>query len=360
MSLIKINNDQTVLNTVLDYENYFEDIFKVIDFPQKWKKEMSFEIEVKKSFLRGLIRYSQSSIKLVERIRKISKEKFDENDNLNWLSLPYPMIHLPGDQIESGVYHYDGKQKNFYTCWIPLINYEYNSLSFFKFQNKFIDLISPILVRSNLCKMLSSQIRGKQGNIFFWTGNHIHKGNLNTSNKTSIAVQFKLTKDVYEYEQTSSMHKTIKENENYINFDKDEIKNLFDEYYQIILDIKQNHNNKDYKKQIKEVLKDFYKQSLPISFALSVLSQRLNTHKKFFNSFYASQEFLEILDLISIAIGSANLISLERLKKKFKNLKDLKELLEDLNIFNSIPFETSQFNLILNKDGIVTEQQFRA
>ena len=48
--------------------------------------------------------------------------------------------------------------------------------------------------------MASSKIKAEQGNVFFWNGKLIHKGNLNTSNKTSMAVQFKLTKDVYVYE----------------------------------------------------------------------------------------------------------------------------------------------------------------
>ena len=114
MSPIKINYDKEVFESVSQYKNYLTDITESINFPETWKKELSFEIEIKKSFLRGIIRYSQPTISLIERIRNISKNRFDENDNLNWMSLPYPMIHLPGDQIERGVYHYDDRQNNFY------------------------------------------------------------------------------------------------------------------------------------------------------------------------------------------------------------------------------------------------------
>ena len=359
MSPIKINHDKEVFESVSQYKDYLTDITESINFPETWKKEQSFEIEIKKSFLRGIIRYSQPTISLIERIRNISKNRFDENDNLNWMSLPYPMIHLPGDQIERGVYHYDDRQNNFYTCWIPLINYEYNSLSFFKFQNKLVELFSPILLRSNLCEVASSKIKAEQGNVFFWNGKLIHKGNLNTSNKTSMAVQFKLTKDVYVYEQTSSLHKKIDLNENFMNFSKSEIQNLFDEYYEINLEIKKDQDNKDYKKAIKNILKNFNKKSLPISFALSLLSQRIATHKKFFTDFHITPSFTEVLDLVSIVIGSANLISLHRLKTKLNNLNELEKLLKDLNIFNAIPFETSQFKSILSNNNFLSNNHFR-
>lgn len=342
MSLIKINHDQSVFDIVTDFQSYFENISQAIDFPNKWNKQTCFEIEIKKSFLRGLIRYSHSSICLIRHIKKIYNQQFNNNDNLNWLSLPYPMIHLPKDQVERGIYHYDEKKKHFYTCWIPLIDYEYNSLSFFKYQNKFVELLSPILLRSNLCEVASSKIKAKKGNVFFWKGKHIHKGNLNISNTTSMAVQFKLTKDVYVYEQSSSLQNKIDLNENFMNFSKSEIRNLFDEYNKVILEIKKNKVNKDYKKGIKNILKDFNKKSLPISFALSLLSQRIITNRKIFH-IKNNEKFANILDLISLFVGSANLISLKRLIKKNYMNSDLLDFLKNNDVFNAIPFGTFQF-----------------
>lgn len=359
MSPTKINYDKKIFEIVSDYKNYFDETVEYINFPKIWEKEKSFEIEIKKSFLRGIIRYSRPTISLIEQIRNISNNKLIKNDNLNWISLPYPMIHLPGDKVESGVYHYDYWQPNFYTCWIPLMNYEYNSISYFRYKNKFIDFISPLLIRSKFCDLASSDIKGSQGNIFFWDGRQIHRGNFNTSNKICMAVQLKLTKNIYLYEQTSSVHKSIKEKENYNNLSKNQIQSLYSQYYQIIKKLKNYEHNIDDVKFVKLLLNSFQNKSLSISFALSLLSQRLMTHKKLFGNLNFSSTFLENLDLTSMIMGSANLISLDRLKKKHKMTIELKKLMNDLNIFNSIPFNTYQFNSILNNQTVEREEQFR-
>ena len=92
------------------------------------------------------------------------------------MSLPYPMIHLPNDMSEDGGYHNDGSQKDFFTCWVPVTNYEYKALSILNYQNYFIDKISSIILKSGIPKFFSKNVNVNQGNIFFGTQREFIKG----------------------------------------------------------------------------------------------------------------------------------------------------------------------------------------
>ena len=55
------------------------------------------ERETIKSFIKGIIRYSKPCKKILQIIIKQKIFNKSLNNNINYISLPYPMIHLKND-----------------------------------------------------------------------------------------------------------------------------------------------------------------------------------------------------------------------------------------------------------------------
>ena len=52
-----LTNDIKFKNIINNFENYFKKICEIIGLDEKWSPKNSYDIEIKKSFVRGLLRY---------------------------------------------------------------------------------------------------------------------------------------------------------------------------------------------------------------------------------------------------------------------------------------------------------------
>ena len=113
---INLNEDKNLRLIVNDYEKYFIKLCDVIELPKEWNINRVLEIEIKKSFARGMLRYSEDTSKILKFIKNYYEENLIKPKKLNWITLPYPMIHLSNDLLEDGGYHYDeiSKKKSLY------------------------------------------------------------------------------------------------------------------------------------------------------------------------------------------------------------------------------------------------------
>jgi hypothetical protein len=340
---IKFNYNPKIKNEIINFQKYFYLLLKAVNMPKSWSDHYAFHLEVKKSFIRGMLRYSKHSIRiqkiLIDLIRKETALK------LNYISPIYPMIHLPHDKVEAGGFHYDDySMKIFRTVWLPLTKYRYSSLSIFKFQNFIIDILAKIILKTRLPKIFSNKIFSKPGDFYLWDGKRIHAGNINKSSQISCAFQMKLSSDVYIYEPSRNINKFNKyNNKNFINFRFSDLKKIYNVYQKNINLFKKklNFTNKTIN------FNNIY--SKPISFAYSVLAQRLLSSNKYFG-LENYKDLSNQLDLLSILNGGDNLISYLRLSKQIKLKKKLKSLNlkntnKPVNLINSY-----QVNKILNKN----------
>lgn len=351
---INSNVDLYVFELAKKMESYFLKICDQVELQDKWSINNSFEIEIKKSFIRGLLRYSKESIDITSCVKKKFRILFPERSDINWITIPYPMIHLPYDQAEDGGFHFDGGYNKLFTCWLPITDYKYSALSLVKFNNFFSEFFSKILIKSKLCKLISNNLKATQGNFFFWNGNTIHAGNFNVSSKISCAIQLKLTNDIYSYEQVKNINNfTVLNSDNmFYNLSGNQIKEEFILYKNyinnIILNENNNQNNQEYT-SINDFNGFIKKKSLPLSFALSVLAQRIISKKKIFGKFRLSERVITTMDITSLLLGSSNLASLKRLVDKFRYRDDFEKKLISIDHLKSIPFNTYQVCKILDR-----------
>lgn len=204
------NNFQEKADLVL---NAFNKVSINIQLPAQYKVNNFFEIEYKKCFARGFLRYHPSTVYLQKNILDNLYQK--ELKNFSFTRF-YPMIHLSQDVLEEGSYHYDQNDKNSgQTIWTAISNYNYNSLNVFDlnfFENK---KINNLFIRLKIPNLFFSYIKAKQGDVFLWKTTLIHKGNFNNSNQISIALQMQKT----DFEATSDVHKLYSYKANYPTVD---------------------------------------------------------------------------------------------------------------------------------------------
>ena len=138
------------------------------------------------------------------------------------------------------------------------------------------------MIKGNLIKNFSFDLNVKPGDLYVWSGKRVHKGNLNTSNKISCAIQFKLTEYPATLEASCKFNDfkalldTIHEN----NSDQLKIyKERFENYLLFLNDLfVLKNDSKETLEQIKILLNKYNFERAPdISFALSILSQRLRS-----------------------------------------------------------------------------------
>ena len=174
----------------------------------------------------------------------------------------------------------------------------------------------------------------------------MHAGNLYISDNISCAIQLKLSENIYDFEFCQNIDDETQPI--FMNFDNISLKNLFDKYFHGLTELNSNSKIKNLFENSAHFVAQFAGNSLPISFGLSVLSQRLISRKFLFDSNYTSKSFIENMDIASLMLGSSNLISLKRLLEK--NTKKLFYLqnLRTFDINKSIPFDSYQFKKIAN------------
>ena len=356
MQLKKIlyKNSEQIKKDVVNINGFLEKILHEFDFHQEWNFDDYYDIEIKKSFVRGILRYNY----LTDILLKNLLDEFIQIDylkNYNLFSRLYPMIHLPKDIAEAeNRFHYDqGDKIEMHTCWLPITANKYNPINVFNFENNFTNILKKFLVRFKYTKYFSSEVRTNQGDYFIWSGRRLHKGNLNISKEISCAFQMKLSSEPILTEPNVDLSILSKKNiEKNLNYYKEN----FELYKKIIIEINNiSHNSEKnnvlflgkISKIISKHLKD---KNQEISFALSVFSQRLRSLKK--NGYekiniYSCYGY----DIASLLIGSENLISLKRIKldnKKFNQPLLNDEEFKKVDFLNSCPTNTKQWNLLFN------------
>lgn len=286
-------------------ESKYTNLFNVFKLNKKWNSKIFFELEIKKSYIKSILRYCPETNHFQEIIREALKKKFND---FEYTQL-YPLLHLSNDKIEAGDFHYDqAGDQEVYTLWIAITDYNYKGLAVmpFNIKNKFC---SKLIIKSGIAKVLSRNLSIKQGDAFLWPGSLIHAGNFNNSEHTSIAMQMRIINKKYNI--------IYKKNKNY--FEENEIKD-FDYFYKLIYSILEA-SNKNF--SLEEKLKNLNyniknkkktENNHVLSFALSILSQRLIFSKKFDlpNSIF-NESFFILLDFASLALGSYNSISIKRI-----------------------------------------------
>ena len=154
MSLyLDYTKNETIFKLVQEFNSYLNIIVEKINLPDKWTKQDALEIEIKKSFIRGLLRYSNISVELSNEIKKIFCQNFPKKKNVKWISLAYPMIHLPNDASEDGGFHNDGIQNDFFTSWIPVtmsLNTIHHAFITNEINNTIVVPLAPISIISSL------------------------------------------------------------------------------------------------------------------------------------------------------------------------------------------------------------------
>ena len=191
--------------TLSNINNLLIELCSYLNLETKWKKNNLKELELKKCYIRGIIRESNLIGDLQEHIITELKKK-EAFKSYNFFSKFYPMIHLPGDESESSNYlHYDQDDKiETYTCWLPITNNEYKEISIFKYENFLINYFIKFISKIKFFNFFSKKINSKHGYYYIWSGKRLHKGNLNISNKVSCAIQMKISKKKLTKEQSKT------------------------------------------------------------------------------------------------------------------------------------------------------------
>lgn len=320
--MLNISN-QNLKKSVINNQKLFFELINKIGLEKKWNKTNFLKIEIKKSFIRGILRYSAEATNLSNLIVNQIKS-YNELNNFYYYTRVYPMIHLSEDLSEESQLHFDQHDNNnLLTCWLPITENNYSPISVLKYQNKYFkNLFSKI----RFPNLMMNSIYPKIGELNFWDGHFLHKGNYNHSEKISCAFQMKFTEKKYEYELSIKKDDLLKEEllEETISLNFKNLIILTSEINKI------NFKNNFYEQfsKIVDILKNLFNKKNPeISFALSVLAQRIKIHGKRFdvqNYLYKSY----LYDICSILLGCENFISLKRMiqfekKNTFKALKFL-------------------------------------
>lgn len=295
-------------------EEKFFFLKNTINLPNYWNPENAFEIEIKKSFIRGILRYSSNTKKIIQFIQ--SQIQIHKIKNVNYATSIYPMVHLINDKVEGGDFHYDDeKNKNFYTLWFPITDNHYSPISILRYQNKFIDNFAKIIIKFKLSNIYSKKLYASKGNFFLWNGKRIHAGNINQSKFISCACQLKISERMYKFEDSFNLN--LSPENTFEEVEQKDILGEFNLYNKFLKSLYENSNQKN------ELIINFLKNSGKIkrhfSFSLSLLSQRILSKKKYFSK--VDENFTKSLDELSLLIGSENLISLNRLLKYFNGDK---------------------------------------
>ena len=324
-------------------------LVKVSELNKRWSQEKFLEIEIKKSFIRGELRYSKEGSDIANNIGQIIKKNQILN-GYNFFTNIYPMIHLSNDLSERSNLHFDQHDDNdLFTCWFSITNNYYNPISILKFSNK---KLKKILSKIPFPNYFLKQINPKIGFINLWDGHNLHKGNLNSSENISCAYQIKFSKKKYIFDYSNKIESNINPK---TTLDSNDYLKSFQQLNELVISIDQiNFKDTDYNSVFdlvkKNLSRQFNKKNEKISFSLSVLAQRLMTHGKKFNVKNYDQKVL-LLDICSILLGSENLISLDRLCKRliYNNIMNL-DILYKSDFLNCVPKNSYELIEILKNN----------
>ena len=336
------------VESLFEINKFLNDLIRYMDLDIKWKLINFKQLELKKCYIRGVLRESHLMGVLHEYlISDLCKN--NTFNKYNFFTKPYPMIHLPGDKSESTNYlHYDQEDDvETYTCWLPITKNDYEEISIFIYENPLVNFFAKIISKIKFFKIISNQLKSKFGYYYLWSGKRLHKGNLNTSNQLSCAIQMKIS--LKELSKEVSKKNPLKNNsfifKNKIVSEKSYKENFYN-LSTVINDLDAIKNNEFNDlvfliSKIKSLIFfNFTENNQEISFAISIFSQRIRPQYKndrivLFNCF--------CYDIASVLLGGSNTVSLFRIKndikffynnfykeKNFKNIYEIKETLSKI------------------------------
>ena len=283
-------------------------------------------IELAKGIARSFLRYDTGSHLLVQAIWKKLKGSFELSSEVQYVTLPYPIIHLPLDTSESGTMHKDAYDyiKDFYTTWVPLndcfhqpiaITEKTHRKNFFLLRKlraklKFIDR----LILSTK-KIFKPDIR--LGEFFIWHGTTDHQGLLNRSGETKISLTIRFTSSPMMYETTL----TTEEVENYTAketkiFNRELVKKIIDIFKEIRAQAKEGVGDEktidDLVENVRLNIKSWNlspDESKRLGFVLGLWAQRMERKMDanlfyFYAFFSCSDNFYSLRKCISYVIAN--------------------------------------------------------
>tara|TARA_Y100000591_G_C21793155_1_gene677742 strand:+ start:290 stop:1339 length:1050 start_codon:yes stop_codon:yes gene_type:complete len=345
-----IFSDKNIEALSLKNQHLFHNLVDISKLNKRWNKDKFLEIEIKKSFVRGELRYSKIGLEIANKINEIVNENNILNE-YNFFTNIYPMIHLSGDLSEKSHLHFDQHDDNdIFTCWLTITNNSYNPISLLKFNNK---KLKRILAKIPFPDFFLKELDPKIGFLNIWDGHNLHRGNLNISSNISCAYQLKFSKNKYIFDFSCKKDSIINNN---MNSNTNDYSENLKKFTDLILSLDEV-NFKNYKFDnifsiIESILKrKFSKKNEKISFSLSILAQRLLIHGNKFNVHNYEMKVL-LLDICSILLGSENLISLDRLCKRFlqNNIKKI-DILYNSDFLNCIPKANYEWTKILKNNN---------
>jgi hypothetical protein len=195
---------------------------------KKFDSDKAEHIELAKGITRSLLRYDSSSMLLAKAIYKKLQETYGLSEQLNYLALPYPIIHFPYDTSEIGPKHKDGYDyiDHFYTTWTPLNDCFHKPLSITENthrQNGFV--LRQLRARINFIdraflaskKTIYPDI--PLGKFLLWHGRTDHEGLLNTADEitTTLVIRFTSSPILYDVAISCVDLETAKLNETEID-----------------------------------------------------------------------------------------------------------------------------------------------
>lgn len=154
-------------------------------------------IEIAKAITRSFLRYDAGSFQLAKAILKKLKENYGLAGELNYLTLPYPIIHFSYDTSETGPKHKDGYNyiRHFYTTWTPLNDCFHKPISVTEkthLKNGFI--LRQLRARVKFMdkkKVIYPDL--PLGKFLVWYGSTEHEGLLNTTKDITATLVIRYT-----------------------------------------------------------------------------------------------------------------------------------------------------------------------
>lgn len=175
--------------------------------------------EIRKSFLKSLI-VSDKEINCAVNDtvkRYLGEYNFQEN---------YCIYHFTNDSFEKGKIHRDGNSSKRRVVWYPITEYKYEGISFNRHTENILSRFFLYFQKYFKADLLTDTTQIGDGFFYSWDPRLNHRGNFNSSDQDTCAIQFILAKDkkssfdVEEYshhsdEYISSTLKAIEEDINY-------------------------------------------------------------------------------------------------------------------------------------------------
>lgn len=144
--------------------------------------------EIRKSFLKSLIVSDKIINCAVNDTVKsyLSEYNFQEN---------YCIYHFTKDSFEKGKIHRDGNSSRRRVVWYPITEYKYAGISFNRNSESILSRFFLYFQKYFKVDLLTDSTQIGDGFFYSWDPRLNHRGNFNSSNQDTCAIQFIINKD---------------------------------------------------------------------------------------------------------------------------------------------------------------------